>query len=137
MDKVMLYKLELICVKITPILVSALYLLNIIMDYCDLRSDILDYIAGTSLLTTIPMYVSSYAFRFCKYHRMFIHYIVVNNIITMIDDLVYIPVSDAAMFSLFLIVAGIFMYLVLYYHMKYGDRKVSFPSCYISKKCGR
>lgn len=137
MDKVMLYKLKLICVKITPILVSALYLLNIIMDYCDLRSDILDYIAGTSLLTTIPMYVSSYAFRFCKYHRMFIHYIVVNNIITMIDDLVYIPVSDAAMFSLFLIVAGIFMYLVLYYYMKYGDRKVSFPSCYTSKKCGR
>lgn len=137
MDKVMLYKLELICVKITPILVSALYLLNIIMGYCDLRIDILDYIAGTSLLTTIPMYVSSYAFGFCKYHRMFIHYIVVNNIITMIDDLVYIPVSDAAMFSLFLIVAGIFMYLVLYYRMKYGDRKVSFPSCYTSKKCGR
>jgi hypothetical protein len=40
---------------------------------------ILASIAGMSLIPLIFMYISSYVFKFCEYHRMFLHYIVAIN----------------------------------------------------------
>ncbi len=137
MDKILLYKLELICVKFTPILISFALIVNIVLNYFDIYLDCMSYIFGSSVMSIIPMYVSSHAFRFCKYHRMFIYFIVVILGVQAIDHYLVIPLDDFNLLLLYLGISGIFMYLVLYYHMKYGDRKVSFPSCYTSKKCGR
>ena len=73
MDK-MMCKLELLCVKYIPILIAAIVLLNAILNYFNIYVKELHYIAGTSFLTLIPMYISSYAYKFCEYHRMFIHF---------------------------------------------------------------
>lgn len=126
--------MELVCVKLSPIVISFLYLLNTILDYFDVRSDILDYLAGTSLLTCLPMYMSSLVYKFCKYHRMMIHYIVICNIVSILDYYIHIPLSDGNFFALFLIIAGIFLFLTIYYRIKYGDRKVALPACFASAK---
>lgn len=91
MRRIVIYKLELICIKYIPIIIALLSLLDNILMYYDISLDILSYIAGTSILTTIPMYISSYVYKFCKYHRIFIHYIVVNKVIAMIDNYIIIP----------------------------------------------
>lgn len=91
MRRLVIYKLELICVKYVPIIIALLSLLDNVLMYYDISLDILSYIAGTSILTTIPMYISSYVYKFCKYHRMFIHYIVVNKVIAMVDNYIIIP----------------------------------------------
>lgn len=57
MRRIVIYKLELICIKYIPIIVALLSLLDNILMYCDISLDILSYIAGTSILTTIPMYI--------------------------------------------------------------------------------
>lgn len=67
-----MYKLELLCVKYVPIIIAAIVLLNAILARFDVYVDELNYIAGTSFLTLIPMYISSIVYKFCKYHRMFI-----------------------------------------------------------------
>lgn len=129
-----MYRLQLVCTKVVPILLSGLYLLGIVFDYFGHHVVALDYLAGTSLFTVLPMYMSSYAFRFCKYHRMFIHYLLICNIIDMLDFYVGIPVSDAVLLYIFLALTGIFSYLALYYHIKYGERKVITPSCWTAKE---
>lgn len=134
MNRATLYKLQLASVKVVPIIVSALYLLNTLLSFLGFRCTVLDYIAGTSLITALLMYISSYAFRFCKYHRMFIHYILICNIIDMLDFYVGIPVSDSVLLYIFLALTGIFSYLALYYHTKYGERKVITPSCWTAKE---
>lgn len=134
MDRATLYKLQLASVKVVPIIVSALYLLNTLLSFLGFRCTVLDYIAGTSLITALLMYISSYAFRFCKYHRMFIHYLLICNIIDMLDFYVGIPVSDSVLLYIFLALTGIFSYLALYYHVKYGERKVIAPSCWTAKE---
>lgn len=134
MDRATAYKLQLACTKVVPILLSMLYLLNIIFNYFDHHITALDYLAGTSLFTILPMYISSYAFRFCKYHRMFIHYILVSNLLDMLDYYVGVPVSDRTLFIMFLFIAVTFSYLALYYHIKYGERKVVTSSCWTSKE---
>lgn len=116
--KRVVYKLELISVKYTPILIAVIVLINAILSYFDIYIDEIDYIAGTSFLTLIPMYISSYAYKFCEYHRMFIHYILVHKLLVTIDMYIGIPLSDFNLLVLYLIVAGIFAIIILYLHQK-------------------
>lgn len=118
-----MYKLELICVKYIPILIALITLIDNILYYCDINIELINYVAGTSFLTMIPMYISSYVYKFCEYHRMFLHYIVVNKVVVMIDLYIGIPLGDFMLLVLYLIMAGIFAFLALYYHQKYGGRK--------------
>lgn len=122
MNKLM-YKLELISVKYVPIITALLYTISMILSYLDMDVRMFDVIVGNSLITTVPMYISSYVFRFCKYHRMFIHYLVTVNIIDLIDVTIGIPVDDFNLLIIYLIIAGIFAFLALYLHQKYGGRK--------------
>lgn len=118
-----MYKLELICVKYIPILIALITLIDNILYYYDIDFELINYVAGTSFLTMIPMYISSYVYKFCEYHRMFLHYIVVNKVVVMIDLYIGIPLGDFMLLVLYLIMAGIFASLALYYHQKYGGRK--------------
>ena len=117
MDK-MVYKLELICVKYIPILIAAVVLLNAILSYFDIYVDELNYIAGTSFLTLIPMYISSYAYKFCEYHRMFIHYILTHKLLVIVDMYIGIPLSKFSILIMYLMVAGVFAVATLYIHHK-------------------
>ena len=118
-----MYKLELLCVNYVPIIIAAIVLLNAILARFDVYVDELNYIAGTSFLTLIPMYISSIVYKFCKYHRMFIHYILTHKIVATIDMYIGIPLEDGMLLLLYLIIAGIFAFLALYLHQKYGGRK--------------
>ncbi len=118
-----MYKLELICVKYIPILIALITLIDVILYYFDINFELINYVAGTSFLTMIPMYISSYVYKFCEYHRMFLHYIVVNKVVMMIDLYIGIPLGDFMLLVLYLIIAGIFAFLALYLHQKYGGRK--------------
>lgn len=118
-----MYKLELICVKYVPILIALITLIDVILYYFDIDFELINYIADTSFLTMIPMYISSYVYKFCEYHRMFLHYIVVNKVVMMIDLYIGIPLGDFMLLVLYLIIAGIFAFLALHLHQKYGGRK--------------
>lgn len=118
-----LYKLELICVKYIPILIAMIVLVKTILSYYDIYIEELNYIAGTSFLTLIPMHISSYVYKFCIYHRMFLNYILVHKVVETIDMYIGIPCSDSILLTLYLIIAGLFIFLILYLHQKYGSRR--------------
>lgn len=61
--------------------IALAYLVNTVSSYFGVDIPILASIAGMSLIPLIFMYISSYVFKFCEYHRMFLHYIAVNDII--------------------------------------------------------
>lgn len=117
------YKLELLYVKYSPMLISLAILINNILSYFDIYVDFFNYVFGTSVLTVGHMYNSSKVYKFCKYHKMFIHYIVVNIIVNAIDYYFNIPLSDFLILLLYLILAAVFLFLILYYHQKYGGRR--------------
>ena len=87
----LLYKVTVIVLKILPIILAFITLLNSILSYFNIDLVILSYIGGVSLITILFIYVDSYTFKFCKYHRIFLHYIVVTWIINIID--LYIEIS--------------------------------------------
>lgn len=114
-----LYKIELYLIKTIPILTAAVYLLNTILSFVfDIDAPILSYIGGVSIFTLMFFYLSSYVFKFCTYHRMFIHYITFNWLLNIYDYYIGVPLNNRNMFALYIIITGLFMFLILYFHQK-------------------
>lgn len=109
-----LYKIELYLLKVIPMIMAALHLASTALFYFGIDLEILSYLGGVSFLTLGFLYLSSYVFKFCEYHRMFLHYIVVTNLISIYDTYVGIPVSDGVLFISNMTVAGIFLFIILY-----------------------
>jgi hypothetical protein len=117
MDK-LLYKITVIVLKILPMLLAFITLLNSILSYFNIDLVILSYIGGVSLIPILFIYITSYTFKFCEYHRMFLHYIVITWIINIIDLYIGIPINDLEYLYLQMIIAGISLFLVLYFYLK-------------------
>jgi hypothetical protein len=118
-----LYQLELILLKFLPVLISILYFVGTILTLFNIDVSILSYISGMSILPLLFMYVSSYVFKFCEYHRMFLHYISFNLILNCIDWYIGIPLNNVEYLSIFLLVTCIFMFIILYFYLKSKNEK--------------
>ena len=114
----LLYKIELSLLKFIPAILAFITLLNSVLSNFGIDLYILSYIGGVSILTMIFLYISSYVFRFCKYHRMFLHYVVVTWVINIIDYYSNIPINDLEYLCLQVIVAGIFLFIILFLYVK-------------------
>ena len=112
-----LHKWVLLTLKVIPMLLAAIALLNTILSYWDIDIPLLSYLGGVSLFPLIFLYLSSYAFKFCACHRMFLHYVSVTWILNIIDYYIGIPVSNKELFLLYMILSGMFLFIILYLHL--------------------
>lgn len=119
-----LYKIELYLLKVIPMLLAAIYLINTVLSYYDIVLPALSYIGGLSFIPLLFMYISSYVFRFCSYHRMFLHYIVINDLINLIDYYYTLPISDWELLILHMSIAGISLFIILYLYVKSRSKNV-------------
>lgn len=99
-------------------LLAVCSMLNMLFDFFGIDSRIFSFVSGVSVLPLAFLYLASYVFRFCIYHRMFLHYIVMNNALMIIDYYFGIPVSNTFLLMLYLFVADLFLFLVLYFYRK-------------------
>lgn len=113
----LLYKIELFLLKIIPMLMAVCSACNSILSYFDIEVVVINYIGGVSLLPLIFLYLSSYVFKFCAYHRMFLHYLLITDIINIYDYHIGIPLDNLEYLCLHMIVTAISMFIVLYLYM--------------------
>jgi len=112
------YKLTLGALKIIPMLLAFCAALNMLFDFYGINSFAISIIGGMSILPLLFLYLFSIVFRFCAYHRMFLHYILVNNILVWLDYLVGIPVSDGMLLMIHMSIVCVFLFLILYFYRK-------------------
>ena len=112
------YKLFLGFLKILPMVMAGMFLLNTVLSYFYIDWTILSYLASIGIIPWLFIMIASYLFHFCEYHRMFLWYIFVNNVLCWIDYEYTIPVSNKGLFLLHMIVAGVFLFLILYFHQR-------------------
>lgn len=122
---VRLYKIELYLLKIIPIVLAGIHLINTVFSYYNIDIIILSYIGSVSLIPLIFLYISSYVFKFCEYHRMFLHYIVVNNLINIYDYYIGIPIDNKQLLITHLIIAGICLIIILYLYVKTNKKTIT------------
>ena len=113
-----LYKAVLVSLKIIPMLLALLDIANTVIGFLGLECHWISYFGGISLLTIAFLYLASYVFQFCAYHRMFLHYVLLTNTISVIDFEFGIPVSNYALMCTHVVLLGLFLFLVLYFYRK-------------------
>ena len=113
-----LYRIELYILKVIPMVLAGLYALNTILSYFGIDWQIFSILGGISLFPLAFLYISSYTFRFCKYHRMFLHYVVLNDVICWIDYKFAIPIDNWEYLMIHIIVMFVCISLVVYFKFK-------------------
>lgn len=113
-----LYRVLLLVAKVIPMLLAFLHFVNILFGYFNIDSTILTYLGGISFLPILFLYITSYALKFCAYHRMFIHYCVITNIINIYDEYIGINIDNERYVMLLLILTIIMLFITLYLKLK-------------------
>lgn len=109
-----LYKTELYLIKVIPMIMALICLVNTVLSYFYIDLEFLGYLGGSSLLIVAFLYLSSYVFGFCTYHRMFIHYIMVNTVLNTYDYYVGIPLTNKGIFLVYMSITGVTLFTILY-----------------------
>lgn len=99
-----LYKIEIAVIKYIPFILALLYFINTALSLIDINASIISYIAGVSILPWLFLFVSSFVFKFCIYHRIPLYYILVNDTINIIDEYVHFPVSNLVFISIHMVI---------------------------------
>lgn len=108
--------------KYIPIIITLFYVLNTVTALLGIDIPVLSNIAGMSLFTWLFIYIAAWVFQFCIYHRMFLYYILVTDIVNIIDYYVGIPVDDFGILAIHSIIIGISLFLILYFYVKHNKR---------------
>ena len=120
-----LYKLELLIIKVIPFVLMLCYVLNSVLSYFNINGEIFSVIGGQSILTWLFLYISSFVFKFCVYHRLPLYYILLSDIISYYDNLIGIPITNRELFVLNISIIGIFILLIVYSKFKQHESRTS------------
>lgn len=115
-----IYKIELYLLKIIPYLIMLCYFVNTTLSYNGINISLPSLIGGLSLFPWIFLYLSSYTFRFCFYHRLPLFYVLISDGIAYYDIEYGVPIADRTLFSLNCIIAGITIFIIAFCKIKYG-----------------
>ena len=110
------YKVVLLLIRFIPMLIAFCYGANSLLAYFDMQLDILGYLVFYLFIALL--YLLSYVFHFCAYHRMFIHYILSIDILNTIDYYVGLPLGDLGIWFVYAITTCIAMFITLYLYVK-------------------
>ena len=104
-------------IKYMPIIQMVGMLFNNLLYYfqiCNQFCYIIDFVIGNSLITTFLLFVCSYIFGFCNWHRLLITSNFVNIAIASIDSVYRIPISNLELLILYFIIYLIFLFIIVY-----------------------
>lgn len=120
-----LYKLTIATLKVLPMIMVLGYLLMLIGFYFDSKYIVIPHLLGTVIPPLIFIYITSYVFKFCAFHRIFIHYYAFINILNTSDHYLHQYVDDNVVTfihdigTLIFIITAIIMYIYKYKRDKY------------------
>lgn len=100
--------------KLIPIVLSFNMFTSTILSYLDVDTAFVAYI--NAVIVWLFLYLSSFVFRFCRWHRMFLYYILVEGIINWYDYTYIIPLTLKPMLVIQISIACIFLFIALYFH---------------------
>lgn len=111
--KLAVRKCEVQTIKFIPPSLSLICLIRTIVSFFGIELEFLSHLGGISFIMILFLYLSSYSFGFCRWHRLCIHYVSLNWIINIIDLYVGVPLDFRGMVALYISITGIFLILIL------------------------
>ena len=105
-------RLLILLIKFIPVIQMAGMLLNNTAYYFEINNEFsytFDFLIGNSIVTTFLIYLCSYIFNFCIWHRLIITANLINLIIANIDAIIGLPITDIQLLIIYYIIASIFI----------------------------
>lgn len=119
-----LYKITLYVLKMLPMIMAFSYLTMFVLANTVESLVIVPHILGTVIAPLVFIYLTSYVFRFCAFHRLFIHYYAFVELLNVTDYYIGIPISASAITFIHDSVTIVFLILaVVMYIYKYKKDK--------------
>lgn len=119
-----LYKITLYALKILPMIMVFSYLMMFVLANSFEKFVIIPHILGTVIAPLTFIYLTSYVFRFCAFHRMFIHYYAFIELLNVTDYYIKIPISDTTICILHdSVTIGFLILVTITYIIKYKKDK--------------
>lgn len=110
-----LYKMLLYLLKVIPMILALVTLVNIITSYFNIDLSILSYLVTGLLLGFV--YMAAKVFRFCNYHKMFLYYITLNMLINIVDYEIGLPIDNWTLFCVYVTITGVSLFIILYMYL--------------------
>lgn len=118
------HKILLLTLKFISMVTALCYALIVLFTWFGIDAAILSYISGMSLLPWLFILIATYVFRFCAYHRMFLYYILANDMLNIIDYYIGIPVSASNLIMIHVAIICIFLFIILSVHVKCNKKSI-------------
>ena len=116
-------KIFLILTKYTSHLIGILYVVYTILYFLEVDPVSIGYLASLSVLPWINLYSASFALDFCYVHRLPLYYILIDELLLVTDNYLYIPLDVYNLFLLHLLVIGLLVFGYTYYYVKHSKRR--------------
>lgn len=108
-----LYKVTLGSLRVLPMIMAFSYLAMFALANTIEDLVIIPHLLGTVIAPLVFLYLTSYVFKFCAFHRMFIHYYAFIELLNVTDYYIRIPISDEAITTLHDSVTIVFLVMVV------------------------
>jgi len=105
-----------IYLKVLPIILAITSFANCALAFLGIQLKIYAHIFFFLIISFI--YVASYVLKFCEYHRISLHYIVVVYIINCYDYYIGIPIDYKKLFIMYSIITFIAIIIAIYFKLK-------------------
>jgi hypothetical protein len=115
-----LYKLFLSIIKFTPIIITIVHTVALILHYVGIPSTLLSCFGGISILFLIILYIISYVFKFCYLYRVPLWYVTVIVLVNVIQ-LLGVGITTINLYRIYTIIFGFFLIVFIIY--MYKNRK--------------
>lgn len=110
--------------KLIPAISALCYFVNTVFNIYGIDLAILSFISGISLLPWLFILLASFVFKFCFYHRMFLYYILLIDVVNHYDFCVGIPISDIQMLILHCCIVFVVLMITLIIYVKYNKKAI-------------
>ena len=117
-DNKKLRKITLFVLKLLPIVMAFSYLFNVYCAFVGIGLQVITHYVGLVIAPLVFMYLSSYVFNFCNYHRIFIHYIAVVEFLNITDWYFRIPISNDAICIVHFVITAIFLIIAIVMYVR-------------------
>lgn len=115
-------RIFLIVIKWIPFIMCLLIILNLIFDLIGIPTIIFSILGDSSLITILFILLASFLFQFCIYHRLFIYYILLYDIISWLDYILIFGFKSKIFILINLILFIIICIIALYLHIKDNEQ---------------
>ena len=112
-----LVKIFRIYLKLIPVVLAIASFANCIFAYYGIQLKFLAHLFMILLISFI--YVASYVLKFCEYHRISLHYIVLVYIINCYDYYIGIPINYIELFMMYSMITFVAIIIGIYLKLKH------------------